>query len=78
MSAGAFPDPEKMKAELAKLPPPEMKDAEVQMRFSDYAKSGGVAFPKLITWTLEGTTSEEFEVAKYVVNPNLKPEKFRK
>lgn len=78
MGPGDSHDPEKMKEELAKMPPPAMKEVEMQIRTSDYQKVGGVQLPKVITWSIDGAVSEEFEVGKYVVNPALSADKFRK
>lgn len=75
---GGHPDPEKLKEQMAKMPPPDMKDVEMQIRISDYEKVSGVQLPKLITWSIDGALSEEFEVTKYVLNPALSPDKFRK
>jgi hypothetical protein len=75
---GDRPDPAKIKEQLAKMPPPELKDVEMQIRMSEYQKVSGVQLPKVITWSVDGALSEEFEVAKYVVNPPLSPDKFKK
>ncbi len=75
---GESHDPEKLREQLAKMPPPEMKDVEMQIRISDYQKVSGVQLPKVITWSVDGKLSEEFEITKYVVNPALSPDKFRK
>jgi hypothetical protein len=72
------PDIEKLREQLASMPPPKMREAETQIRVSDYDKVNGIQLPKVIVWATDGKTSEEFEVRKYVVNPPLTPEKFRK
>lgn len=62
--------------ELPEMPKP--KEVELELRLSDYEKSGGVLFPKLMTLQSGGKLAEEFEIKSVKVNPNQKPEKFRK
>lgn len=48
------------------------------MRLSDYAKFGGLLLPKLMSLSSEGKLAEEFELKNAKINPNIKPDKFRK
>jgi hypothetical protein len=45
---------------------------------TEYKKVNGVMLPHKLTFLTETQVSEEFEVAKYQVNPSFKPEKFQK
>jgi hypothetical protein len=58
--------------------PPKPKEVDFEAHFAEYTKYGGVLLPKTLTLTAEGKTTEEFELKSAKVNPNLKPEKFRK
>ena len=60
------------------LPKPERKEVDVQLHMSDYRKVSGVLLPHLLTWTSNGTTTDEFEIKKYTVNGKLNPNHFRK
>lgn len=54
------------------------KEVEHEMRLSDYAKFGGLLLPKLMSLSSEGKLAEEFELKNAKINPNIKPDKFRK
>lgn len=63
------------------LPPterPKPREVEFELRLSEYEKQGGILLPKVMTTSVEGKLTEEFEIKSAKVNPNLKPEKFRK
>jgi hypothetical protein len=51
---------------------------DVTLFFSDRATVGGVALPKRISRAVNGAVVEEWEVARWRVNPTLKPERFQK
>jgi hypothetical protein len=51
---------------------------EIQLFFSDYRAVNGVYLPHRLTRAVNGQTIEEWEMEKFVVNPQLKPERFAK
>jgi hypothetical protein len=55
---------------------PELVDFFI--RLSDYKKEGGLLLPHKLTFLTETSVSEEFTVSKYQLNPQLKPDKFKK
>jgi hypothetical protein len=75
---GPHPDPAELRARLEKAPPPPTREAEMQLRFAEYRQTGAIEFPMLMTWSVDGAVTEEFEVKKFAVNPNLTPDRFRK
>ena len=66
---------EKAAQELATAKPEEV---EMQLRFADYRKTGGLMLPHRITQGSEGEVSEEWEIKSYEVNPQFKADKFQK
>jgi len=48
------------------------------LRLDDYARFSGVLLPRALTLTVKGTLVEEFEIKSATINPELKPEQFRK
>jgi hypothetical protein len=57
---------------------PKPKEVEFEAKLADHAKFGGLLVPKTITLSVDGKTTEEFELKTAKVNPNIKAEKFRK
>lgn len=61
----------------AKTGPPQ--EVEHQIRFSDFKKVGGLLLPHRITQTSDaGDMTEEWEITKYEINPQLRPDTFKK
>jgi hypothetical protein len=79
-SGGARPSEEEMQKRLkeAEAEAAAQPLVEYQIRFSDYKEEGGIAFPHRITKSINEEINEEWELAKFKLNPGLKPEKFVK
>ena len=80
MQGGASRSEEEVKKQMADA---EAKAAaeplvEYQVAFSDYREVGGLSFPHRITRSVENEVNEEWEMTKFKINPQLKPEKFEK
>jgi hypothetical protein len=65
----------KLAAEHPAAPPEEV---DFFIRLSDHKKVDGLMLPFKLTFLTEGEVSEEFEIAKYQVNPPFKADKFEK
>ncbi|HLL73835.1 MAG TPA: hypothetical protein VK421_00950 [Pyrinomonadaceae bacterium] len=66
-----------IKEQQEKAGPPQ--EVEHQIRFSDFRKVGGLTLPHRITHTSDaGDMTEEWEITKYEINPQLKPDTFKK
>jgi hypothetical protein len=48
------------------------------IRLTEYKRVGGLLLPHKLTFLTESEVSEEFQVAKYQVNPQFKPDTFQK
>lgn len=55
---------------------PELVDFFI--RLNDYKKVGGLLLPHKLTFLTESDISEEFVIAKYQLNPQLKSDRFQK
>jgi hypothetical protein len=62
-----------LKSEAMKLP-----DVEYRIYFSDFRDVSGLSLPHKLTRSIDNEVSEEMEITKVKVNPQLKPEKFVK
>jgi hypothetical protein len=51
---------------------------EYQVIFNDYRDVNGVSLPHRLTKSVENEVNEEWEISKFKLNPQLKPEKFEK
>jgi hypothetical protein len=60
----------------AEAPKPE--EVEIQWRFADYREVSGLYFPHQLSKATNGEVNEEWELKKFKLNPQLKPEKFDK
>lgn len=60
----------------AAAPPPQ--ESDVHLYFSDYRDVDGIMLPHRITRSVDGRTSEEWEMKRYKINPPLKAEQFKK
>lgn len=63
---------------LPELNEPKPKEVAFEARLSEHKKSAGILLPHVMTVTADGKLAEEYEIKSAKVNPNLKPEKFRK
>jgi hypothetical protein len=68
------------KDEAAKMSGEAPKPEEVDffIRVTDYKKANGLMLPHKLTFLTEAVVSEEFQISKYQVNPQFKPERFQK
>lgn len=66
---------EKAAQDLATAKPEEV---EMQLRFTDYRKTGGLMLPHRITQGPDGEVNEEWEIKTYEFNPQFKADKFQK
>lgn len=66
---------EKAAQDLATAKPEEV---EMQLRFTDYRKTGGFLLPHRITQGSDGEVNEEWEIKTYEFNPQFKADKFQK
>ena len=74
----AAPDPHELLKQIEKSPSAKPREVDYQLHLSDYRKVSGIQLPFHLSWTSEGSVTEEFEVKKYTINQPLKPEKFEK
>ncbi|MFN0121353.1 MAG: hypothetical protein ACKV2V_12715 [Blastocatellia bacterium] len=51
---------------------------DIQIRFMNYKTEGGVMIPQHVTRTIDGQVSEEWQLAKFKINPALKADIFEK
>jgi hypothetical protein len=65
----------KMAAEHPSTPPEEV---DFFIRLSDHKKVDGLMLPFKLTFLTDSEVSEEFDIAKYQVNPQFKADKFEK
>jgi hypothetical protein len=54
------------------------EEVEMQLRFTDYRKTGGLLLPHRITQGPDGEVNEEWEIKTYELNPQFKADKFQK
>jgi hypothetical protein len=66
---------EKAAQDMATAKPEEV---EMQLRFTDYRKTGGLLLPHRITQGSDGEVNEEWEIKTYELNPQFKADKFQK
>lgn len=51
---------------------------EYQVVFNDYRDVSGVSLPHRLTKSVDNDVNEEWEISRFKLNPQLKPEKFEK
>lgn len=56
----------------------KLEEVEMQLRFTDYRKIGGLLLPHRITQGSDGEVNEEWEIKTYEFNPQFKADKFQK
>ena len=69
-------DEAEKKIRAAAQAPPEQVDFFI--RLTEYKKVSGLLLPHKLTFLTESEVSEEFQVARYQLNPQFKPDKFQK
>jgi hypothetical protein len=65
-------------AKMAAEPAPKPEEVDFFIRVTDYKKANGLMLPYKLTFLTEAVVSEEFQISKYQVNPQFKPERFQK
>jgi hypothetical protein len=68
-------DAEKKLADENMHPPEE---ADFFIRLTDHKKVNGLLLPFKFTYLTDTEVSEEFEISKYQINPQFKPDRFQK
>jgi hypothetical protein len=63
---------------LAAEPLPQPEEVDFFIRVTEYKKVGGLMLPHKLTFLTETDVSEEFQISKYQVNPQFKPDRFQK
>jgi hypothetical protein len=73
-------NPEDTEKRVKELEAEAMKQPDVEYRvyLSDYREVNGVLIPHKLTRSIDNEVSEEMEITKVKINPQLKPEKFVK
>lgn len=62
----------------AEAPTTRPEEVDFYIRLSDHKKVDGLILPFKFTFLTASEVSEEFEISKYQVNPQFKPDKFEK
>lgn len=65
-------------AKIAGDPAAKPEEVDFFIRITDYKKANGLMLPHKLTFLTEAEVSEEFQISKYQVNPQFKPERFQK
>lgn len=63
---------------LAGEPAPQPEEVDFFIRVTEFKKVGGLMLPHKLTFLTEADVSEEFQISKYQVNPQFKPDRFQK
>jgi hypothetical protein len=63
---------------LAAEPLPQPEEVDFFIRVTEYKKVGDLMLPHKLTFLTEADVSEEFQISKYQVNPQFKPDRFQK
>lgn len=69
---------EEAEKKLASEPPPRPEEVDFFIRVEGHKKVSGLLLPHKLTYLTENEVSEEFEISKYQLNPQFKPDKFQK
>ncbi|HMV50716.1 MAG TPA: hypothetical protein PLD20_08085 [Blastocatellia bacterium] len=81
MSTGSAPSSEEeLKKQIADAEAKAASEplSEYQVTFNDYRDVNGVSLPHRLTKSIDNEVNEEWEISKFKLNPQLKPEKFEK
>ncbi len=83
--AGSAPKPEELKKvqedaekKMHAEAPPVPEEVDFYIRLTDHKKVGGIMLPHKLTFLTENEVSEEFEISKYLLNPQFKADHFDK
>jgi hypothetical protein len=83
--AGSAPKPEDIKKaqedaekKMHAEAPPVPEEVDFYIRLTDHKKVGGIMLPHKLTFLTESEVSEEFEISKYLLNPQFKADHFDK
>jgi hypothetical protein len=63
---------------LAAEPLPQPEEVDFFIRVTEYKKVGDLMLPHKLTFLTEADVSEEFQISKYQINPQFKPDRFQK
>jgi hypothetical protein len=63
---------------LAADPAAKPEEADFFIRVTEYKKVAGLMLPHKLTYLTDTDVSEEFQISKYQVNPQFKPDRFQK
>lgn len=63
---------------MASEPVQKPEDVDFFIRLTDYKKVSGLLLPHKLTLLTEAEVTEEFQISKYMVNPQFKADKFQK
>lgn len=69
---------EEAEKKMAGEPAAKPEEVDFFIRVTDYKKANGLLLPHKLTFLTEAEVSEEFQISKYQVNPQFKPERFQK
>jgi hypothetical protein len=69
---------EEAEKKLASEPLPRPEEVDFFIRVEGHKKVNGLLLPHKLTYLTENEVSEEFEISKYQLNPQFKPDKFQK
>lgn len=69
---------EEAEKKLAAEGPPKPEEVDFFIRLTEFKKVNGLLLPHKLTFLTETEVSEEFDVAKYQLNPQFKSDKFQK
>jgi hypothetical protein len=63
---------------LATEPAPKPEEVDFFIRVAEYKKTNGLMLPHKLTFLTGAEVSEEFQISKYQLNPQFKPDRFQK
>ena len=69
---------DEVEKQMAGGPAAKPEEVDFFIRVTDYKKANGLMLPHKLTFLTEAVVSEEFQISKYQVNPQFKPERFQK
>jgi hypothetical protein len=69
---------EEAEKKVAAEVPAKPEEVDFFIRLTEYKKVNGVLLPHKLTFLTESEVSEQFDVAKYQLNPSFKADKFQK
>ncbi len=69
---------EEAEKKLATEPATKPDEVDFFIRVTEYKKASGLTLPYKLTFLTDADISEEFQISKYQVNPQFKPDRFQK